>query len=99
MTNRLERPLHISQEDWDAVEVPELSDEELARAKPLKIVQPDLFQAWKRSRGRPTLNGEVKKHIGFRFSAEVVNALKASGKGYNSRVENLLRDALAKGLL
>ena len=99
MTDQPERPPHISQEDWDSVDVPELSDEQLARARPLKAVQPDLFQAWKRSRGRPTINGEAKKHIGFRFAADVVDGLKSTGKGYNTRVENLLRDALAKGLL
>ena len=76
-----------------------LSEGAFARAKPLKTVQPDLFQAWKRSRGRPTINDQPKKHIGFRWSADLVDALKASGKGYNGRAEAILRDALTKGRL
>jgi uncharacterized protein (DUF4415 family) len=94
-----ERPLHISQDDWDSVGVPELSDEEFAGALPLKVAQPDLFRAWKRGRGRPTINGQPKKHIGFRFGADVVDAVTATGKGYNARVEKILREAILKGTL
>lgn len=73
--------------------------EEFAAGKPFSKVHPDLLQAWKRSRGRPTINGQPKKHIGFRWSADLVDGLKASGKGYNARAEAILRDALAKGIL
>lgn len=38
-------------------------------------------------------------HIGFRLAADLVNGIKAIGRGYNARVENVLRDALAKGKL
>jgi uncharacterized protein (DUF4415 family) len=34
-----------------------------------------------------------KQHIGFRLSADVVASLKASGPGYNVRVEQALRAA------
>jgi BrnA antitoxin of type II toxin-antitoxin system len=42
---------------------------------------------------------EPKVRIGFRLAADVVEGVKATGKGYNARVEMILRDALAKGLL
>jgi uncharacterized protein (DUF4415 family) len=35
----------------------------------------------------------LKTHIGFRLSADVVTSLKASGPGYNVRVEEALRAA------
>ena len=38
-------------------------------------------------------------HIGFRLAADVVSGIKATGRGYNARVEKVLRDALAKGKL
>jgi uncharacterized protein (DUF4415 family) len=47
--------------------------------------------------GRPRL-ASPKVHIGLRLDAEVVAKVKASGKGYNSRVEQVLRDAIAAGV-
>jgi uncharacterized protein (DUF4415 family) len=38
-------------------------------------------------------------HIGFRLAADVVQGIRATGKGYNARVEKVMRDALAKGKL
>ena len=52
-----------------------------------------------RQRGRPATGEMPKLHIGFRLAADVVNAIRATGKGYNARVEKVLRDALAKGEL
>jgi uncharacterized protein (DUF4415 family) len=40
--------------------------------------------------GRPPVE-TPKKHIGFRLAAAGV---RATGKGYNARVEKVLRDAL-----
>jgi hypothetical protein len=42
--------------------------------------------------GRPKARAP-KVHIGFRLSADVVESLKASGRGYNVRVEEALRKA------
>jgi uncharacterized protein (DUF4415 family) len=42
--------------------------------------------------GRPKAEGP-KVHIGFRLAADVVESLKASGPGYNARVEQALRAA------
>jgi uncharacterized protein (DUF4415 family) len=97
MNERPKRPHHIAQEDWDSVSVPELSDEELANAKPFKDMFPDQYQSWKRL-GRPPV-AKPKVHIGFRLAADVVEGIRATGKGYNARVERVLRDALAKGEL
>ena len=43
-------------------------------------------------RGRPKAE-TTKVHIGFRLAADVVNSVKASGAGYNARVEQALRKA------
>jgi uncharacterized protein (DUF4415 family) len=42
--------------------------------------------------GRPKAEGP-KVHIGFRLSADVVESVRASGPGYNVRVEEALRAA------
>jgi uncharacterized protein (DUF4415 family) len=81
----------------DDDENPELTAEDFARAKPFKEVFPEQYKAWKKM-GRPPV-ATPKMHIGFRLAADVVTGIKASGRGYNARVEKVLRDALAKGQL
>jgi uncharacterized protein (DUF4415 family) len=97
MGSRVKKPDHISQEDWESVDVPEATDAEFASARPFKEVFPDLYREWKKM-GRPPV-ASPKIHIGFRLAADVVHAIRASGRGYNARVEKVLRDALAKGEL
>jgi uncharacterized protein (DUF4415 family) len=97
MGSRAKKPANISQEDWESVDVPEATDAEFASARPFKEVFPDLYREWKK-KGRPPV-AAPKVHIGFRLAADVVNAIRASGRGYNARVEKVLRDALSRGEL
>ncbi len=89
------------EEDADRIEVdeenPEWTVADFARAKPFKEIFPEQYKAWKKL-GRPPV-ATPKVHIGFRLSADVVTGIRATGRGYNARVEKLLRDAIAKGLL
>jgi uncharacterized protein (DUF4415 family) len=97
MSSRAKKPADISQEDWDSVDVPEATDAEFAEARPFKDVFPAHYKSWKRL-GRPPA-AAPKVHIGFRLAADVVNGIRATGRGYNARVEKVLRDALDKGEL
>jgi uncharacterized protein (DUF4415 family) len=81
----------------DDDDVPELTEADFARARPFKEVFPEQYQSWKR-RGRPPVE-RPKVHVGFRLAADVVEGIKATGKGYNARVEKVLREALAQGKL
>ncbi len=92
-----EKPPQTSQEDWDSVDVPELTDEDFAQAKPFKEAFPEQYRAWKKL-GRPPIESP-KVHIGFRLAADVVKGVRATGPGYNARVERVLRQALEKGEL
>src|SRR4051794_41471794 len=78
-------------------ENPEGTGEDSAGATPLKEVFPKHFKAWKRMGPPPVAAPKI--HIGFRLAADVVAGIRATGKGYNARVEKVLRDALAKGEL
>ena len=84
--------------DFD--ENPEWSEEDLASAQPFEKAFPGQFGSWtsKNKVGRPPV-AQPKVHIGFRLAADVVEGVRATGRGYNGRVEKVLRDALAKGLL
>ena len=95
MAKKLEPP----PTDFD--ENPEWTDEDFANARPFKEGFPEFFAAWQKEKnkgGRPKIE-QPKKHIGFRLAADVVEGVKATGRGYNARVEKVLREALAKGLL
>ena len=92
-----EKPSDISQQDWDAVDVPEATAEDFARARPFKEIFPEQYKAWKRM-GRPPVESP-KVHISFRLASDVVDGIRATGEGYNARVEKVLRDALKRGEL
>ena len=47
---------------------------------------------FRRKLGRPKAEA-TKVHIGFRLASDVVASIKASGRGYNARVEQALRAA------
>lgn len=91
------KPPDISQQDWDAVDVPEATAEDFARARPFKEIFPEQYKAWKRM-GRPPVESP-KVHISFRLASDVVDGIRATGEGYNARVEKVLRDALKRGEL
>jgi uncharacterized protein (DUF4415 family) len=78
-------------------ENPEWTAKQTAEARPFSEVFPEQFKAWKKI-GRPPAE-TPKVHIGFRLAADVVEGVRATGKGYNARVEKLLREAIAKGQL
>jgi uncharacterized protein (DUF4415 family) len=80
----------------DDIDNPEWTREDFAEARPFKDMFPEQYKALTRQGGRPRV-ASPKVHIGLRLDLEVVAALKASGKGYNSRVEKVLRDAIAAG--
>ena len=76
---------------------PELTDADFAAGRPMAEVFPELASSFKKA-GRPRAE-TPKLHIGFRLAADVVNGIRATGKGYNARVEKILRDAFQDGRL
>jgi uncharacterized protein (DUF4415 family) len=83
-----------TREDWDAVDSPELTDEELAQLRPAKEVLPkEFFEAMDKAaarRGRPSLESP-KKQVTLRLDADLIARYKASGKGWQSRINDDLR--------
>jgi uncharacterized protein (DUF4415 family) len=77
-------------------ENPEWTKEAAAAARPFAEIFPVQFSALKNRGGRPPID-QPKVHIGFRLAADVVKGVRASGPGYNARVEKVLREALKNG--
>lgn len=80
--------------------VRELTEVDIARFRPIQEVDPSMLEAVSefRRRGRPPIDSP-KVRIGFRLAPEVVEGIRATGRGYNARVERVLRDALMEGKL
>jgi uncharacterized protein (DUF4415 family) len=71
---------------------PEWTEEDFARARPARETHPELVEAWLRTRGkqkRPT-----KVLVSLRLEREVVERLRASGRGWQSRANDMLRKAV-----
>lgn len=68
--------------------------------RPIQGTDPGMLEvvASYRKRGRPPVENP-KMRIGFRLAADVFADVRASGRGFNARVEKVLRDALANGKL
>jgi len=73
-------------------DAPEWTEAMFREAKPLKEVFPAMYASWQKTRGRPKVD-KHKKITTFKLSQEVIDAIKATGKGYNARVDAALRAA------
>ncbi len=66
------------------------TDDELSKMRPFDEVFPDLAEAIRRGRGRPRMDNP-KKQVTLRLDAEVLERLRASGKGWQGRVNDVLK--------
>lgn len=75
----------------------ELTDEELARMRPASEVLPQLVgkanaEALMKRRGRPALPADERKvTLNMRADRDVVDAFKATGDGWQTRINEILR--------
>jgi uncharacterized protein (DUF4415 family) len=78
-----------TRKDWDDVQSPELTAEEMAKAKHFAQVFPKLAASIRRGRG-PN-KAPTKKLVSLRLSGKVIEAYKAKGPGWQSRIDQDLR--------
>ena len=70
----------------------EASDAALTQARPFAVAFPELAQSIKRARGRPAVE-KPRQHVSLRLDPDVLEKFKATGKGWQSRINDVLRDA------
>ncbi|AEG51858.1 BrnA antitoxin family protein [Sinorhizobium meliloti] len=100
MTSLSRRIRHISDKEEAAIQrkidsdpdAPEATDEQLAKAKPFAEAFPDLAESIKRARGRPAVENP-RQQISIRLDPDVIEHYKATGKGWQSRMNDDLRKA------
>ena len=72
---------------------PEWTDEEMARARPFTEAFPELAEKMRKNLGgRPRLENP-KAAVSIRLDQDVVSWFKASGPGWQSRINEALRKA------
>ena len=78
--------------DWDDVsDNPEWTAEEMAKAKPFGEVFPELAASARRVRGKQ--KAPTKQLVSLRLDRSVVDAFKAEGPGWQSRMNEALKRA------
>jgi len=85
-----------SKEDWDSVDFPPMTDEELANMRPAKeVLPPEFFIAMdelRRSR-QSTTDQHPKTRVTLRLDDDVVAKFRSEGNGWQGRINAALRKA------
>ena len=71
---------------------PELTAEDFARMRPAAEVVPDIVEAYRRSRGKQ--KAPTKEKVTLRLDADVVGHFRKGGKGWQTRLNDTLRNAV-----
>ena len=83
-----------SRTDWEDVsDNPEWTAQDFADARPFSEVFPELAESIRRARGRPSVE-QPKRQISLRLDPDVIDAFKATGKGWQGRINDALRKAV-----
>jgi uncharacterized protein (DUF4415 family) len=72
---------------------PELTAEDFARMRPARETHPELVEDWLR-RKRGAQKAPTKVLVSLRLEREVLDKLRASGRGWQSRANDMLRKAV-----
>ncbi len=71
---------------------PEWTEADFASARPFAEVFPELAESIRRGRGRPPV-AQPKQAVSLRLDPDVVAKFKATGKGWQSRINDVLKNA------
>lgn len=78
-------------------EVRELEAEDFEHFRPMIEVFPEIVEAFERSRGqRGAQKSEVKDRIGLRLDHNIVEHFRATGPGWQSRINDILAEHIKR---
>ncbi|BAT58427.1 hypothetical protein GJW-30_1_00952 [Variibacter gotjawalensis] len=73
-------------------ENPEWTEQDFKTARPFAEVFPELAESIRRARGRPPVE-TPRQQISIRLDPDVIAKFKATGKGWQSRINDVLKKA------
>jgi uncharacterized protein (DUF4415 family) len=94
MPNAKKRAGYSQKDLRDVSDNPELTKADFARAKPFAEAFPDLAASIRKGRG-PN-KAPTKKLVSLRLSPEVIEHFKATGHGWQSRIDETLRKVVKR---
>jgi uncharacterized protein (DUF4415 family) len=72
-------------------DIPEWTDADFARARPMREMFPEIVEAFERARGeRGPQKAPVKDRVGIRLDHSVVEYFRSTGPGWQSRINDVL---------
>ena len=77
----------------DFSDCPKQTPEDLAKFKPLKELKPDVYNALSE------LYKPTKKEIHMRVDSDILEWLKSKGKGYQTKINEILRNEMINELM
>ncbi|PYE22594.1 uncharacterized DUF497 family protein [Rhizobium sp. PP-CC-3A-592] len=85
-----------TEEDWKAIDSPQLTDQELSNMRPAKEVLPSSFfegvKAARRGPGRPKSDAP-KEPLTLRLDADVIEVFRGRGEDWRAQMSEVLRKA------
>ena len=79
--------------EWNEADVPPLTNEELAQARPFAEVFPELAARMRKNLGGRPRSANPKQTISTRLDADVIERFKAAGAGWQIRMSEVLKAA------
>jgi len=83
----IQRQITLDPDDEDA------TDGQRRSGRPFREVFPDLYASIQRARGRPRVEKPLQQ-ISIRLDPDVIAKFKATGKGWQARINQILKDAV-----
>ena len=71
---------------------PEWTEEDFREARPAIEMVPEIVEAWRRSRGKQ--KAPTKVLVSLRLQKEIVDRLRETGPGWQTRANEMLRKAV-----
>jgi len=81
------KPKEINQEDWNSVDSPELSEDILLQMTSVEDNHPHIP-----NKVRGPQKALLKVPVSIRLSPDIVDYFKTQGKGWQTKVNNVLRE-------
>jgi uncharacterized protein (DUF4415 family) len=81
-----------TREDWDDADIPELTDEQIAKGLPMSEAMPEVYAALIEAIEKRGATRTKKTPVSIRLDDDVIEKLRASGPGWQSRANDALRE-------
>jgi uncharacterized protein (DUF4415 family) len=94
MPNARRKPAYSKRDLRDVSDTPELTAADFARARPFSDAFPNLAASIRKGRG-PN-KAPTKKLVSLRLSPDVIEYFKATGAGWQSRIDETLRKVVKR---